>query len=76
MEWNGMEGLRLANTSAVRNRYFVLVLKEESELSAKAHIQILVVFLTLLLGFFFHPHGTLQCYSIIVYSVMDSSMLM
>ena len=65
-----MEGLRLANTSAVRNRYFVLVLKEESELSAKAHIQILVVFLTLALGFFFHPHSTLQCYSIIMYSVM------
>lgn len=29
-----VEWLRLANTSAVRNRYFVLVLKEESELSA------------------------------------------
>ena len=45
-----MEGLRLANTSAVWNRYFVLVLKEESELSAKAHIQILVVFLTFGIG--------------------------
>ena len=56
VEWNGMEGLRLANTSAVRNRSFVLVLKDSSPWHWDSSFTLMVPY---------------KCYSIIMYSVME-----